>query len=136
MLRQISSNAKNRDEEYIKIEIIVHKKGRTQEEIIKRIQDVILEKDYSSRHPQFSHVDIHGLAITGIEKVDGSELNELMDAAVGGAKSEIMQEWLDKGQEIMAAEFFDKHPMWFAVTMCPKCGTPCIGFPCPRCGYE
>lgn len=131
MQKGISHAPKSRDEEYIKIEMIVRKKGITQEDAI----------DFIKRCNTFgigdNRVDVKMIAITGIEPInENAELYELMNTAITGAKSEIMQEWLDQGQDIMAEMFFKKHPMWIVTTNCPMCGTPNVDFPCKRCGYD
>lgn len=131
MQRGISPDPNSEDEEYIKIEMIVSKKGVTQKDVIdsiKRCNIFGIGDD---------HINIDAIAITGIESVDkDTELDELMNTAITGAKSEIMQERLDQGQDIMTEMFFKKHPMWITVTNCPICGTPNTSFPCKRCGLK
>lgn len=138
----ISSDPRNTGEEYIKIEMIVHKKGVCQEDLLERIKNKVKCGKVSGYHIGMvsgsvseSHISVEVIAITGIELVDKSaELDEGMNAAITGAKSEIMQEWLGEGQDVMAKKFYEKHPMWPVVTNCPACGTPNTSFPCKRCG--
>ena len=135
MQKGISSDPKNIDEEYIKIEMIIHKKGITQGDVIDFIKRYNI---FGIAHFGIGHncIGVKEVVITGIESVnEDTEFDEQMDAAVG-VKSKIMKEWLDQGQDIMTEMFFKKHPMWIVVTNCPMCGTPNIGFPCKRCGYD
>lgn len=130
MQKGISPDPKNIDEEYIKVEMIIRKKGITQGDIIDFIKRCNIFGIGNDR------IDVKEVAITGIEQVnEDTELEGQMNAAVG-VKPKIMKEWLDQGQDIMAEIFFKKHPMWIVAINCPMCGTPNIDFPCKRCGYD
>lgn len=131
MVKRISPDPKNMDEEYIKIEMVVHKKGITQVDVLEHIRKNV-KMDYRD-----SHIDVSVLAVTGIEPVnEDAEFGKQMSAALSCAKAEKMQNWLDEGQGVIAEMFLKDHPMWPVVTNCPVCETPNINFPCKRCGYK
>jgi len=124
MYEQKMIGQKNKEEEYIKMEIIVHKKGLIQEDVIAYVRDAVCLNAGDKQ------IGVKELAVTGIEGTnEDSEFNEFMNATVGC-------ESLDDGQDIIAQKFFEKHPMWFVATSCPVCGTPNKDFPCKRCGYS
>ncbi len=128
MEKGISPDPKNRDEEYIKVEMIIHKKWVSQKYAIDMLKRCRLYDD---------RIRVEAIAVTGIEAVDENiETNDVMNAAIKNTKSEIVQERLGEGQDIIAEMFFKKHPIWIVVTNCPKCGTPNINLPCKRCGYD
>jgi len=105
MSEQKMLGQKNKEEEYIKMEIMLHKKGLVQEDVIAYIRDAV------RLNAGDKQISVKEIAVTGIEGTnEDSEFDEFMNATVGC-------ESLDEGQDIIAQKFFEKHPMWFVVTM-------------------
>lgn len=133
-LEKPDSDPRCMDEEYIKLEMIVHKKEISQKDMLDFIRTFSIYFGAGK-----GRITVEEIAITGIEPANkDAEFTEVMNDAnvVVRSGEKGIQESLDDVQDIMAQKFFEKHPMWFVSTNCPRCGTPNIHSPCKRCGYN
>lgn len=130
-LEKPDSDPKCIDEEYIKLEVIVRKRGINQEDTLNFIRRCNIFGIGNNR------IVVEEIAVTGIEPAnENAEIDEFLKIVVADDGKKSTQRFIDDTQDAMAQKFFEQHPMWFIVTNCPICGTPNKEFPCKRCGYE